>query len=230
MKTFLACLILLMAPACFAPPPLNLGPLSTIRRSAAFAPPVGSGTTQLGADTFTRANETPLGGAWITVGTTTGNFNLSGNSLTPASLALDDTFYFTTVTWPNDQYVQAKLTVTGTGGGTGPGVGVRLANNGATTAGYRVCVSKAGSANVVAHKMGGADMTPTATVTWVDGDVLQVRCTGGATTTITAYQNGVLILTVTDSSSPVLSGNGGAAYSSTSTAATVDDFSGGSVP
>ena len=192
----------------------------------------GGGTTQLGSDNFNRANETPLGGVWLLVGDTSGNFNLSGNSITPADLTFDDSFYLSGVTWPNDQWGQVRVTVTGTSVGTGGGLILRGANNGGARTFYRVCVCKAGANNIEVHKhLAGVSSTPgNLTTTWVDGDVLQGRCTGGATTSISVYQNGNLIGTVTDSSSPILSGNVGVGFSSTSTACTLDDFAGGSVP
>jgi hypothetical protein len=86
-------------------------------------------------------------------------------------------------------------------------------------------VSKAATNNIVISKQVSLSFTTLAAfnATWVDGDILRFEIQGN---TLRAYQNGNKIETdVFDTS--LGSGTPGIIYSSTSTAAAIDDFQGG---
>lgn len=176
------------------------------------------------SDNFNRANENPLASPWSDFGASAVDFKLVSNSVTPTSLISDDAqMSLTSITWPNDQYCQVKVTVTGTSAGAGGGLAVRCAAGAKTF--YRVVVNKAASANVEVAKFVAGAFTSlgTRTTTWVDGDTLQMRIVG---TSIYVYQNGIQLgALITDSA--LTSGNAGISYSSTVTTMTLDDFEGG---
>lgn len=180
----------------------------------------------LGSDAFTRANETPVASPWTQVYTGgTRTFNLASNALAPTLLSQDGVYKYTGPTWPNDQYSQCTCTVTGTGADTGPGVTVRCGSPSASSTWYRLSINKAASNNLVLYKSVAGALTRIAqrTITFTDGHTLRLEVSG---TTLSIFYDGVLQgATVTDSG--IASGEAGLGYSSTSTAATVDDWEGG---
>ncbi len=178
--------------------------------------------TILATDNFNRANADPIGNPWTSAGDG-GQFKIVSNAATPNALGSDCSAFENTVTWPNDQYSQAKVTVTGTdGGGRGIGVGVRMATNRNY---YRLAIDHASSNNVRLNKKVNGTSTQIwlRTVTLVDGDTLYLEVQG---TTLIAKLNGVEIgASATDSS--LSSGAAGICYSSTATSASEDDWEGG---
>src|SRR5678815_2496696 len=101
--------------------------------------------TAIAADNFNRANANPIGGLWVT-SPNEAAIQLTSNAAAPSSAASDCAAIFNQGTWPNDQYAQANLTVSGTTGTSGPGVLVR-GSTGAHTY-YRVVVNHAATLNV----------------------------------------------------------------------------------
>jgi hypothetical protein len=179
----------------------------------------------LASDNFDRANANPIGAPWTTASGLSA-MQIAGNVCTPSSLAADCGADYTGVTWPADHYSKAKLSVTGTsGGGSGACLSVRSASGARTL--YRLEVDHAATNNVAVEKY--VTGTPSAligplTLAWTDGDTWELRAQG---TTISVYRNGVLVGSATDSSSPLLTGNPGIGYSSSETAASINDWEGG---
>lgn len=176
-------------------------------------------------DDFNRADNTSLGANWTTV--STGGFDATGfqivsNAAQPEQLTGDDLELYTGSTFADDQYAQAKVTVTSTGSNAGLGVVVRGATNGSC---YRAVVSKAASNNVSLFKFvaGAGTNLGNRTTTWVDGDTLRIEVQG---TTITLYQNGVA-LGATFSDSALASGAPGISHSTSITSGSLDDFAAG---
>lgn len=177
------------------------------------------------SDDFTRANETPVAGNWSTgiTGDASSVFNLSSGALVVSNALADASAVYTGATWGNDQSSKADLTVTGTaGGGSGVGLWVRRATGAKT--GYRFIADHAGSTNCELAKFVANTFTSLLTFTqaWTNGDTWELRVIGS---TLTIWLNGSQIQSTTDSA--VASGGfPGAAYSSTDTSASVDNWIG----
>jgi hypothetical protein len=188
---------------------------------------VPGGAVQLGSDDFNRANETPLASPWLIVGTVTATANLSTNTVVANNGGLDFGYYYSSVTWPDNQYSEAAITVTGTTAGTGYGVLARGDVNGGALTYYRAVVSKAASNNVDLSKFVGGTKTAigSRTTTWVDGDVFRIEVTGS---TISLKQNGT-ILGATFSDSGIATGRAGIIYSSQVTSGNIGNWAGGSL-
>lgn len=181
----------------------------------------------LATDDFNRADTVgpDLGINWTNVfaGAFASNgFQITSNVAVPTTLGSDKLEIYTGVTFPADQYAQAKITVTGTSAQTGPGPAVRGAVDGSC---YRVVVNKRVADNVEIQKFVGATFSSLGlrTALWVDGDTLRIEAQG---TSIRVHQNGAQLgASATDSA--LVSGFPGISYSSTSTTASVDDWEGG---
>lgn len=202
----------------------------TILLLIVFCRSVGAAT--LATDNFNRADAADLGAAWD-VQTGTQPWKILTNAVTPNSLGSDSEENNNSVTWPDDQYSQAKITVTSTtAGDRGAGVMCRAATGAWTN--YRLVVSHAASANVNLSRRVAGTRTALAnrTVTWVDGDVLRLEVTGtGANIVLKIFQNGSQLgADVADASGGIDSGRAGITYSSsTSAPTTLDDWEGGSI-
>ncbi len=180
-------------------------------------------------DNFNRANTVgpDLGPNWTNVFSgffAANGYQIVSNAAAPTTLGSDKMEYYSGASFANDQYSQAKMTVSGTSGGTGPGVMVRCGTNGS---GYRVTVDKAVANNIQIGRFDDSSTFSTIglllTTTWVDGDVLRIEAQGN---TIRAFQNGVQL--GADIIDAVLTtGTPGIGYSSTATAASLDDWEGG---
>lgn len=179
-------------------------------------------------DNFNRADENPITG-WVASGSAD-SFKIVSNAAAPTSDGNDIQQEPVSVTWPNNQYAQVKVTCTG-GVGTGAGGGVFVrGNRGATTINkeYRCTVSKAVSNNftVTKHVNGSPTVLAQTTVTWVDGDLMKLSVDGVNPGVVRAYQNGVQIGSdITDSSINI--GAAGISYSTSMTSVSLDDFEGG---
>ena len=200
-----------MTLAASPPPPAGL-PVVT------FAPEAASSMTQ--TDNFNRADETPLASPWAQIGSLQ-PWNLAGNVAVPSSTSASTGMVYDTGTFSDNQYAQAKVSVSGTTAGTGVGVLVR--SNSASIDFYGARVNKAGANNLVIMKRVGGAQTELAsfTVTWVDGDVLRLDVND---TTLTVKQNGATIGSTTDSD--VASGRPGLTSDDPITAGSADDWDG----
>ena len=183
--------------------------------------------TALATDNFNRANAATLGANWTVLSSPTTHYEVVSNvaALVGGSLGDDCVDYYNAVSFPNDQYSQAKLTVTGTGGGgSGVGLCVRKAS-GSTNTYYRMVADHAGSNNVeIGKKVAGAYTNlGNRTSSFTDGALFYLEVQG---TTILAKNAGTTMgASITDSA--IASGSAGLAYSSTETSASSDDWEGG---
>lgn len=183
----------------------------------------------LATDNFNRANSGTLGGQFTetTHDIGTGFDIVSNTAQGPGSPSNDDySAYDSVVSWPNNQYSQAKCTVTGTvGGGAGIGVMLRHALSASTKTMYRIVIDHAASNNVEVAKFIGGTYTALGqrTTAFTNGDTLYAEVQGS---TIVVKLNGSA-LGASFSDSAIASGAPGIAYSSTETSSSLDDWEGG---
>lgn len=176
----------------------------------------------LASDTFTRANNADLGTAWD-VQTGQAAFSLTSNAATPSSTTADCGETYNGVTWPNDQYSQAKVSMTGGTSGVGPGVACRCSSSAHTL--YRAVVCGAATNNIELAKFvtGTYTMVTQRTQTWTNGTVLRLEVQGSS---LRIYAGGTQLgATVTDAA--IASGRAGINYSSELGAPILDDWEGG---
>jgi len=179
----------------------------------------------LATDNFNRANANPIGSPWTTASGESA-MQIVSNACTPSSTAADCGAYHSTITWPNDQYSKAKLSVSGTAGSqAGAVLKVRQASGARTC--YQLEVDHAATLNVCISKVvAGAFTSLTGfpvTQAWTDGDTWEIRAVG---TTLKVFRNGVQVgPTATDNA--IASGSAGIGYSSVETSCTIDDWEGG---
>jgi hypothetical protein len=181
----------------------------------------------LATDPFTGSGA--LSANW-TQQNTDGTFTLVTNAAQPTSFGGDAANNYNAITWPDDQYSQAKVTVAGGTGDAGLGVACRMATGARTY--YFAVVNKAASNNVSICKFVAGTFTLIAsrTITWVDGDVLKLQVTGAGPVTLEVFQNGTQLgADISDSTSTIASGRAGIKHSSSTTSGFVDDWEGGSV-
>lgn len=191
-----------------------------------FDVPVIAGGAVIATDNFNRTNADPLDGSWTNLtGNLSKKFKLASNAATPEAVGNDNISY-NTGTFPNDQYSQAKVTVSGTGSETGIGVAVRVTGTANTNASlYWLVVCHAASNNVTLAKF----VSGTYTVIWqrtqsfTDGDTFYLEAQGS--TLVAKYNGSAIGASSTDTS--VTTGSAGIAYSSSTTSASVDDWEGG---
>lgn len=138
-----------------------------------------------------------------------------------------------------DQYAQVeKGTWTGGSAGSEEGVGVSVRWAAAATTGYRAIVSSAATLNVTLHRIiaGAGTKVGQVTQAFAAGDRLRISVTGQNTSTVVLVERAAAasptvfstLITYTDNSgSAINSGFPGLAYSSTLTAASVDNWEGG---
>lgn len=184
------------------------------------------------ADNFNRANENPIlapwvlqGGAAFFQGQISGNQYIGQNALQTANL------YDGGITWPPDQFSQATLQALPVNSGL---AGLVVRGNTANQDCYVFTVEAFAGEGIglpcIAriHRLLGVTTTflATTTITPQIGDIFKIQVIG---TIITCFQNGVPILTATDSF--VTSGNPGLLTLSIG-AATIawDDWSSNSIP
>lgn len=194
-----------------------------------FSPKVLSAAT-LATDNFNRADQSNMTN-WLN---TADHWQVVSNTSTPTSFGSDAlSVYDGSVSWPADQYSQAKLTVTSTlGGGRGPGVVVRAVTTGPSY--YRAVLDHAASNNVEVGRMvsGTYTVLTNRTTTWVDGDVLRLEVTGtGASRVLKIFRNGTQLgADIADASGGIDAANRpGLGFSSSVTSASADDWEGGSM-
>lgn len=146
------------------------------------------GGTQV-SDTFNRSNG-PLGANWTT---TSGTFAISSNTAVVTAITGSYALAaYTGSTFGSNQYAQATFLG---GGSWGGGMCVRCSNSAVT--GY-ILFGIAGTSSLITKLVAGvATNLVTGGPGFNIGDILRLEVTG---TTITAYQNGVAILTTSDSS------------------------------
>lgn len=182
--------------------------------------------TELASDAFAGTGA-DLGANWTPVHNT---FKRVSDHAEPTSLLSDACeMYDGGITWPDDQYAQVTVSGTGSSGNNFVGIGVALR---CSTAGgqnyYRVIADPGAAVDSVSvtKRVAGVstDIGASINVSWANGDILKAEIVGFD---ITIYKNGSQIGVRTDAGSSLASGKAGVAYSSTITAAQLDDWSAG---
>lgn len=159
--------------------------------------PVSSGGV-VATDNFTRANASTLGSNYTPCGQGSGPYDgmsISSNTAIGAT-GLSTMSAWTANTFHNDQYSKATY-FSAAVGSKYLQVAVRLTGAGATLNGYQITTD---SANWFLSKItaaGTATNLTTGTSAMTAGDTLEIKAVG---TTISAYHNGTLLGSVTDSS------------------------------
>ena len=183
--------------------------------------------TALATDNFNRANSSGLGTNWTqTENVGVNRLDVSSNAATNANDGGSDASdFYNAVTWPNDQYSQADVTLNANPGDQdGPAVAVRMASAAVTY--YRVVWTLGQTHLSIAKKVTGTYtlLTQPASGTLTNGDLLRAEAQG---TTIRGALNGSVSGSTTDSS--ISTGNAGLSYSSDGTGkvATWDNWEGG---
>jgi hypothetical protein len=189
-----------------------------------FGGAVTSIGTQTNTDNFNRANQSPISGnGW----TDKGNAILTSNAVTALTPSSDGQARYSSWAGGDDQYSQGEITVTGTSAGAGIGPAVRCSTDANKTL-YRLVIDAAGNYELSKFISAAFTSLRTGTLTYVAGQKLGLSATGGATTTLKIWYNNVQIGTdVTDSSSPITTGQPGFGYSSTVTTAVFDNWDAG---
>jgi hypothetical protein len=175
-------------------------------------------------DNFNRANESPIASPW----TGTDRPQLLTNQVAGLTASTDQIAYYNN-TFANNQYSQASMAVLGNNAladGCGVAVRVQSATKSAYTAelytnGTVLSIFKYSSGTGVKQ---GADIS----VSFAAGDILKLTATGGATTTLEVFKNGVSQGTRTDSTSAFTSGFAGV-YCYSTGVARLDDWEGGDI-
>lgn len=131
-------------------------------------------------DSFNREDRAgSIGERWtpLTNPYLSGTFDIVSQKVQPSFMDTDTASIYAG-DWPDDQYAQAKLAVTGTSVGTGPGVLVRGSLQASDqSSGYRAVVSKAASNSLKIEKYveGAYSQLLQTTVAWIDGDTLRLE-------------------------------------------------------
>jgi hypothetical protein len=175
----------------------------------------------LATDDFTRADENPLATGW-TDGGQSNVLKLVSNHVEPVNLAQDGMAFYSSIAWPLAQASEAKVTVTGTAGG-GAGIGPAVRCSAGNTC-YRLVLDHAASNNCAIQRFVAAVFTSLVTFTqaFTDGDAWTLAMVDA---TLYVYYKGLLVKTFLDTT-PINTGSAGLSYSSTETAAQLDDWRG----
>jgi hypothetical protein len=185
--------------------------------------PMGGGSA-LATDNFNRAAEDPLAGNWSTQ-TNLLPFRLNNpeNDVTP-DISSDSGANYNAITWPNDQYAQIEVTLTGTNGnGAGFGPAVRMAAA-AETFLSMVCDHAASNNVTLTRAQAGSYDAPGArTQSFTNGAVAYLEIQGKAA----LLKLGGTSLTPAITATGIASGRAGMRYSSSETDARGDNFEGG---
>ncbi len=174
-------------------------------------------------DDFNRADASTLGSNWVTMSGKLDIRIVTNQAAGPSGTSTDGVAYLagSAGTFGADQ--SAEATVSGMSGGANYcGVGVRM---GASTGYVFITDGVSGITDTEIGKyVGGVYSALTGVTTTVaDGDVIKISVSGTSTAVLTAYKNGVVVGTYSDSSSPHTSGQPG--LDSYGSAARFDNFS-----
>src|SRR5678815_3855455 len=178
-------------------------------------------------DDFNRANESNIAAeaAWDS---TEGQFDISSNHVVPNSFFNDTGIRWVTNTFGPDQYSQVKLSnVTGTNSSAGPGVLLPASGAGGSGTYYRIVLAESGSAHAldIGKVVAGVySQLFETSVTYANPCTFRAEIRGN---TLKVYIDGVLVGSVSDTSSPITTGNPGIFYSSAMFTADIDDWQGG---
>jgi hypothetical protein len=182
-----------------------------------------TGGEALATDTFTRADNADLGALWDPV-PPLGGFKIVGNAAVPTAVGTNAAESYNGVTWPADQYSQARLTTSGTTAQTGPGLLVRCAAAALTCYWLRASHAASNNLQLVKFVAGTPTVLGNITQAWSNGDLVRLEVQG---TTLRVLVNGSQAgADITDAS--IATGRAGIAYIAT-TDGTIDDWAGGTL-
>ena len=186
--------------------------------------------TTLATADFSGANANPIGGSWTTMnaGAGFGASQLVSNTVEPTAINTNCYSYWNGISWANDQWASATLSVATS---ASVGVALRESTSGAQTAylfyfaGPAGGLGSTGSFQIGKHVAGTFTSLATFAGTANIGDVITGSAVG---TTLSLYQNGNLLISLTDAS--IASGAAGLVENATVTAnAKISAWTGGSV-
>jgi hypothetical protein len=180
----------------------------------------------LATDDFNRANNTDLGANWnVQTGET--RLDLNSNAVRESSQNSDCAENNSAVTWPDDQYSQVKVTLSGSpwSDHSGGGPGVRMSSSAQTY--YRaVCNINSSNTIGIGKKVAGSfTQLGTRSTTYAAATVVYLEVQGS--TLLVKYGGTTLGAGISDSS--ITTGRAGLTFSSEQAGrgATLDDWEGG---
>lgn len=180
----------------------------------------------LAKDDFDRPDDPVAVGINWQVAAGLGDWSLVGNTARPTNFGGEccTDYRAGVVPFPDDQYSEVMIVST-TGTADTSGAGVEVRGQTSPDSRYRGYANKAASNNtcLAKHVNGTFTLLAQGTAAWADGDAIRLEVEG---TTLRLIRNGAeVVLTVVDAS--LASGQPGLTYSSTLTAAIVEDWEGG---
>lgn len=176
-------------------------------------------------DNFNRADQSPLGTPWAVHGGAGNTIGLHSNAVSKSgsgSESAGDVYYaYSGSATTPDQYAEAKMTGTVLNNDWGPAVRIGGAGHPSTEEGYFVDFYTPGP-GINKHVNGVFSGLSTFVSSFAAGDVARIEISG---TTLTAYKNGSVVGTVTDSS--ITGAGDGAGLFVYDTGGSIDDWAGG---
>ncbi len=170
--------------------------------------------TTLAVDDFERADSTELGTSWDPGYSTDDSFQIVSGRVRCRNLSNDCMETYNNVVTPDDQHVAITISIWSVTN-TYPGTFTRAANS-PTKTGYSCRPFSPGTSTVIHKWVAGtlSTLATDATYTWVNGDKLRQETTGSNPSVTKCYAvkpNGAetLVVTASDSSSPITSGKVG---------------------
>jgi hypothetical protein len=158
------------------------------------------------ADSFTRVNAASLGANWTQSFGSGGSLAIASNAATSTTSGGFATDYFSGQQFIPDQFSRATIHTFTNGGSDLAMVAVRMATN-AETFYDLMCIN--GTKLLQKYVAGTATNLATSAATCAVNDVIELDAVGSSTVYLTALDNGVVVLTATDSSSPLTNGGVG---------------------
>lgn len=180
-------------------------------------------------DNFNRANTGTLGANWTNDTTTGATWEISSNTAIPTSPVTNDSMaYYTGISWGNDQYSQAVLSVTGANGAQS-GVGLVLRGSGnpeATGNAYVAAISNVSPTLFMSKFVSGTyTLVSSSSLTYTNGDTFEFDVIG----TNFFFQHSGLVVASFGTDSSISSGSPGLWLSGSTAAASTfaDNWQGG---
>ena len=187
-----------------------------------------SGGAVLATDNFNRADSATLGANWSVMTGQTG-WQIVSNSARVLDTGVDCADRYSAVSWPNDQYSQAEVTLSARAWVTGEGLGLLLRGSAAAETFYRFVTARdtVGDDSEFGKVVTGTfTALATRSFTFSSGQVLYASASG--TTIVLKYNGSQLGASITDSA--IASGSAGVASSSTVNGTdSLDNWEGGSI-
>jgi hypothetical protein len=175
--------------------------------SRAASPP---GFTQLGADSFQRANGS-LTSPWVAVTGNPADFRIASDKVTTSDLSADTAYLNSSATWSSNQYSSVVLS-NPTASAANHGYGVVVRAQSSSNSYYRLIGSAAGFELARWNNGVGTTISTGTGTTFANGDTLTLGVNG---TSLTCLKNLVPFVGCGGTDSTLTGGSPGVAYSST---------------